>query len=92
MEIAIIRNPIAKVQQIIEKWYTLFPPFIYYYTPKDSFIYIFAYIVTQILQEFTKMCIFALDSLFVQPANESLLTASDREVYLAKIVKNDASN
>ena len=74
----------AKVQQIIEKWYTLFPTFIYYYTPKDSFIYIFAYIMTQILHKFTKMCIFAPDSLFVEPANESPLTASDRAVNLAK--------
>ena len=30
--------------------------------------------------------------MFVQPANESPLTASNRAVYLAKIVKDDASN
>lgn len=40
----------------------------------------------------TKMCILALDSLFVQAACESPLTVSGGAVYLAKKVKDDASN
>jgi hypothetical protein len=29
-ETAVMRNPMAKIQQIIEKWYTYALPFIYY--------------------------------------------------------------